>query len=141
MRAVRILVHSFALELATMASVAVGFAVYRATGLGEQVAIQTLAAGIVCTALFALWSWASHRASSGRLALTSLREVGWTYVAAFVWTPIVLIPVHYVMRGYLTSFSNVLVAWVFQVPFNLLALMVANGRLLLEEGGRPVGSA
>jgi hypothetical protein len=139
--AARIALHSFALELVTMASVAAGFAVYRTTGLSEQVAIQTLVAGIVCTALFALWGWASHRASSGRLALRSLREIGWTYGAAFVWTPIVLIPVHYLMRGYLTSFSNVLVAWVFQVPFNLLALMVANGRLLLDEGDRSRGPA
>ena len=42
----------------------------------------------------------------------------------------------FVTQGYLTSFGNILSIWLFQLPFNLLALMVANGRLLVngQEG-------
>jgi len=127
--------HGFVLAVITLVSMAVGFAVYRLVGLRNQIAVQVLTAGIVCVMMFAVWGFAVHRLSRGRLSLVDLKELGAAYAAALLWTPVLFVPVHYVTQGYLTSFGNMLATWLFQVPFNLLALMVANGRLTLETDG------
>ena len=135
MRFGRPILHGFALAAVTCGAIVVGFAIYRATGLSNQIAIQVLAAGLVCVFGFALWAYLVHRLSRGRASLADMRELGGAYLAAFVWTPVLFVPLHYVTQGYLTRFGNILATWLFQLPFNLLALMVANGRLLVDAKG------
>jgi hypothetical protein len=127
------ILHGFALAVVTIAAILVGFAVYRMVGLDRQVAVQVLVAGVVCVGVFALWAFVVHRMSNGRLTLASLKELGLAYIAAFIWLPVLFVPLHLVTQGYLTAPGNILVTWVFQLPFNLLALMVANGRLVEES--------
>ena len=129
------ILHGFALVVITLVAMAVGFAVYRLVGLRNQIAVQVLTAGIVCVTVFAVWGFVVHRLSRGRLSLAGLKELGVAYAAALLWTPVLFVPVHYVTQGYLTGFGNILSTWMFQVPFNLLALMVANGRLMVAANG------
>lgn len=129
------ILHGFALVVITLVAMAVGFAVYRLVGLRNQIAVQVLTAGIVCVMVFAVWGFVVHRLSRGRLSLAGLKELGVAYAAALLWTPVLFVPVHYATQGHLTSFGNILSTWMFQVPFNLLALMVANGRLLGDAAG------
>ncbi len=129
------ILHGFALAVITLVAMAAGFAVYRLVGLRNQIAVQVLTAGIVCVVAFAVWGFVIHRLSHGRLSLADLKELGVAYAAALLWTPVLFIPVHFMTQGYLTSFGNLLATWLFQVPFNLLALMVANGRLTVEADG------
>jgi hypothetical protein len=89
-------------------------------------------AGIVCVAAFALWGWLAHKVTGGELSLADLKELGIAYAAAFLWMPVLFVPLHFTTQGYLTSFGNILSTWLFQLPFNLLALLVANGRLIVE---------
>ena len=131
------ILHGFVLAVITLVAMAVGFAVYNLVGLRNQIAVQVLTAGIVCVVLFAVWGLVIHRLSHGRLSLGDFKELGVAYAAALLWTPVLFVPVHYVTQGYLTSFGNILATWLFQVPFNLLALMVANGRLLGDAAGDP----
>jgi hypothetical protein len=137
MTAGRVLLHGFMLAVVTIGSILVGYAVYRASGLRDQVAIQVLVAGIVCAVVFALAGWVVHRASSGRLSLATLRELGITYGTAFLWSAAVFTPLHYITQGYITAPGNVLGIWLFQLPFGLLSLMIANGRLLGVHGDEP----
>jgi hypothetical protein len=113
----------------------VGFAVYNLVGLRDQIAVQVLTAGVVCVVAFAVWGFVVHRLFHGRLSLADLKELGAAYAAALLWTPVLFVPVHYATQGYLTGFGNILATWLFQVPFNLLALMVANGRLTVAANG------
>ena len=131
----RAIIHGLVLAFITIGAVTVGFAVYNAIGLREQIAVQVLAAGIVCVGAFALWGYVAHRCTGGKLSIANMKELGVAYAAAFIWLPIVFIPLHYTTQGYLTSFANILSTWMFQLPFNLLALMVANGRLLSDDNG------
>ena len=135
----RAVIHGLALAVITMVAMSVGFAVYKAVGLEEQVAVQVLAAGLVCVTAFALWGFVVHRLSRGRLSIVDLKELGLAYAAAFLWLPVLFVPLHFVTQGYLTSFGNILATWLFQLPFNLLALMVANGRLLEDAVGNSPG--
>jgi hypothetical protein len=134
-----VILHGLALSVITIFAILAGYAAYVALGLSEQVAIQVLVAGVLCVAAFALWSFVIHRLSCGKLSLRGLGELGLALVAALVWTPVLFVPLHLVTQGYLTSFGNILSTWLFQVPFNLLALVVANGRPVIEAadaGGR-----
>jgi hypothetical protein len=130
------ILHGLALAVITLAAILVGYAAYTMVGLEEHVAVQVLAAGIACIGAFALWGFAADRLSAGRLTLASLKELGVAYAAAFAWLPLVFVPLHFVTQGYLTAPGNVLMTWVFQLPFNLLALMVANGRLIMDATER-----
>lgn len=135
MKLARAIIHGFALAVITICAVVVGFVVYKMVGLKDQIAVQVLVAGLVCVGAFAVWGFLAHRVTSGQLSLGDLKELGIAYAAAFLWTPVLFIPLHYTTQGYLTSVGNVLSVWLFQVPFNLLALMVANGRLLQDAVG------
>ena len=108
---------------------------FSATGLRNQIAVQVLTAGVVCVVVFAVWGFVVHKLSRGRLSLADLKELGVAYAAALLWAPVLFVPVHYITQGYLTGFGNILSTWLFQVPFNLLALTVANGRLLEDAAG------
>ncbi len=129
------ILHGFVLAVITLVALAVGFAVYKVVGLRNQIAVQVLTAGIVCVIVFAVWGFVVHRLSRGRLSLADLKELGAAYAAALLWTPVLFVPVHYVTQGHLTSFGDLPATWLFQVPFNLLALMVANGRLTVATDG------
>ncbi len=131
----RAVFHGFVLSVITMGAVAVGFVFYKAFVLHEQIAIQVLVAGLVCVAAFALWSLLAHKLTAGELSLRDLKELGIAYAAAFLWTPVLFIPLHFATQGNMSSVGNVLSVWLFQLPFNLLALMVANGRLLQDAVG------
>jgi hypothetical protein len=132
----RAIIHGFVLAVVTIGAVGIGFAVYKMIGLSEQIAVQVLVAGVVCVAAFAVWAWIAHRVTGGELSLANLKELGVAYAAAFVWMPILYVPLHFTTQGHLTSFGNILSTWLFQLPFNLLALLTANGRLLVGEEDR-----
>jgi hypothetical protein len=127
------LLHGLLLAIITIGSILAGYVVYVRSGLLDQVAIQVLVGGVLCVAAFALLGWFLHRVSAGRFTLIDLRELGVAYVAAFLWSAGVFVPLHYATQGYLTGFGNILGIWLFQLPFNLLSLLVANGRLLAES--------
>jgi hypothetical protein len=126
----RALIHGFVLAVATIGAIGVGFAVYKMIGLKNQIAVQVLIAGLVCVGAFAGWGWLAHRVTGGGLSLANLKELGIAYAAAFIWMPILFVPLHFTTQGYLTSLGNIFTVWLFQLPFNLLSLLVANGRLL-----------
>ncbi|MCK4409131.1 MAG: hypothetical protein KAW67_03550 [Candidatus Eisenbacteria sp.] len=130
MRLGRAVLHGFAMAVITIVAILVGFAVCSLVGLRNQIAVQVLTAGVVCVAAFAVWGFVVHRLSRGRFSLADLKELGVAYAAGLLWAPVLFVPAHFVTQGYLTGLGNILSTWVFQVPFSLLALMVANGRLL-----------
>jgi hypothetical protein len=63
----------------------------------------------------------------GGLSLHGRAEWFWTYLLALLWTPLIFVPLHSVTQGYLTSFSNIIATWLFQLPTNALALLIAGG--------------
>jgi hypothetical protein len=127
--------HGFVLAVTTLVAVMVGCAVYSPGGLRNQIAVQVLIAGVVCVMAFAVWGFVVHRLSRGSLSLSNLRELGVAYAAALLWAPVLFAPEYYINQGCLLGFGNILAIWLFQVPFNLLALMVANGRLMGATNG------
>ena len=59
------------------------------------------------------------------LELLGKQEFIYIYFAALIWAPVIYIPLHYVTQGYLTSFSNIIALWIFQLPVNLISIIAA----------------
>lgn len=122
----RILLHSFVLALANIVFILVGFGIYSLFRPVNQVVFQASSAAILCIIAFLLWSLVVRSRSGGYLSLRSRGEFRWTFVLALVWSVIIFVPLHYIGRGYVTSFDNILGTWLFQVPTNFLALLLVS---------------
>ena len=125
MRFTASLLHGLALAAVNVGAVLVGFAVYKISGAGYQLAVQIPVAVAISVAAFGLWYFAVVRVTFGRVTLVSLGAHVWTYALAFGWLAALFVPLHYVTQGYLTSFANIYNMWLFQAPTNALALAVA----------------
>lgn len=122
MKLIRSIVHGLALAAVNIAASLVGFAAYKISGVGHQLAVQISVAVVISVAAFALWYYVARRVTSGRTALGSLGAYVSTYALAFAWFPALFVPLHYVTQRYLTSFANIYHMWLFQAPTNVLAL-------------------
>ena len=47
-------------------------------------------------------------------------------VTAFLFVPIVFIPLHYFPQRYLTSFGNIAAIWEFQLPTNIISVFLVK---------------
>jgi hypothetical protein len=125
MKFARYLLHGLVLAAVNVGAVLVGFAVYKISGAGYQLAVQIPVAVAISVAAFGLWYVIVVRATFGRAALGRLAAYVWTYALAFGWLAALFLPLHYVTQGYLTSFANIYYTWAFQAPTNALALAAA----------------
>jgi len=118
----RLAVHSAVLAAVNLGGLWLGFLAFFVLGGSSQVGIQLPVALLLSAGGYVLWTrWlATH--GRDRLRLRGWRDAGGTLVLAAVWAAIVFVPTHYVVRGYLTAFGNLLAIWLFQLVANGLAL-------------------
>jgi hypothetical protein len=125
MKLARPLFHGLALAAFNIGASLVGFAAYKISGVGHQLLVQVSVAVLITVVAFALWYYLTLRVTYGRLALGNVGAYVGTYVLAFVWLPVIFVPLHFVTQGYLTSFANIYNMWLFQAPTNALTLVAA----------------
>ena len=125
MKTLRLLVHSLALALIDIGAVLTGFALYTLVRPVPQRAVQIPVAVLIAAGSFLLWSLAVGRWSGRRLSLSGVGELAGTWLLTLLWTPTLFVPLHYLGRGYLTSWANIWNLWLFQMPVNILALVLA----------------
>ena len=128
MKILRLSLYSFVLTVVNLGSIIIAFGIYHQFFRPvNQIAVQAPIAAILSIALFMVWKVFMHQyLPSGDVVLQEVHEFVWLYVLAFVWTPIIFIPVHFIFRGYVTSFGNILATWIFQLPVNFLTLLAAK---------------
>ena len=126
MKTLRLLLHSFVLALANIACIIVGFGIYQLFRPTNQIAIQAPSAAFLCIVVFSLWSWSVWRLTGQILSLQGKGEFVGTFLLTLLWSPTIFIPLHYIGRGYLTSFANIWATWLFQVPTNILVLLAVK---------------
>jgi hypothetical protein len=119
----RILLHSLILTLINIFAILFGFIFYTFFRPANQIAIQAPMALLVSTAGFLLWWAITNRLPFRWITLDKRGELFWVYLVALLWNPAIFIPLHYITQGYLTSFSNILNFWIFQITANLAALL------------------
>jgi hypothetical protein len=124
--------HGFALAMINIAAILFGFAVYSVVRPVNQLSIQIPVAVLASIMASLAWGWVSSLIEEGRFSLAAAQPV-WVFLAALIWLPLIFVPLHLVTQGYLTSFGNIWVSWVFQMPVNALALLLIRGLLALSN--------
>jgi hypothetical protein len=122
----RTLLNGLALSVANFAALVVGFVLYKASGARDQIAFQVPVAAILSAVFFLAWCGLLRTRLFRRHSLQTTKQFIATYVSALAWAPVIFVPVHFATQGYLTSFGNITAPWKFQVPVNLMVLLVAS---------------
>ncbi len=134
MKVFRIVVHGLVLTLMNVLSILVGFGIYVLLKPDNQILLQAPAAALICLTLFTSWGLAVQNLRIGLLSVPRGSEALLVFLAAFVWAPLVFVPLHFLGRGYMTSFGNMVGLWLFQVPTNSLSLLAMT--YFTRPGGR-----
>jgi hypothetical protein len=136
MTLLRVCLHSIVLTITDLGTIILAFGFYtmlRSRVDINQRVVQGSIAVIFCIIIFDLWSLAVTRLPTKTLSMQGSRELMWTYFAALLWVPVIFIPLHFITQGYITSFGNITAIWLFQIPVNLLALLVSKKILNLRR--------
>ena len=133
MKTLRLLLHGFVLAFTNIACIIVGFGIYQLFRPANQIAIQAPSAAFLCVVVFSLWSWSVRRLTGQILSLQGRGEFAGTFLLALLWCPTIFIPLHYIGRGYLTSFANIWATWLFQVPTNILTLLAVKKWITFDK--------
>jgi hypothetical protein len=133
MKTARLLLHSFLLAVINIGAILIGFSIYRLFKPPHQVAFQAPVAALLSAAIFLPWSLVLRNLTRGRLSLRSISEMGGTWLLALLWSPVIFIPLHYLGRGYLTSWANIWNLWLFQMPANLVAVWLVWKLIRIDE--------
>lgn len=115
-------IHGIVLAAINFVAIMAGFMVYKMTSPADQLAVQLPVAVVLSVGGFVVWTLIARRGGLGIPASLQPGELLTIYGVALVGMPLLFVPLHFMGTGYLTSFSNVTAAWLFQVPTNALAL-------------------
>lgn len=134
MRILPIALHGFTLTIANFVALLTFAAAASLSGLsGAWYPIALVGIAVV---VFLLGTWLIRCLLEGRLALQRSSEYPFVYIAALIWTPILFIPIHYIVQGYLPDFRHITVLLVQQAWANLLVLLIAGKLSALVRGLR-----
>jgi hypothetical protein len=121
--------------LANFIGIFIGFIIYKLARPANQLAIQLSIGAILSIVLFLGWILLIHFLPFvKRLILCDMMELIGTGVTSLVWTPIIFVPLHSFTQGYLTAAGNIVAMLLFQLPVNLIVVVViaiiANMRII-----------
>ena len=125
MKLLRISLYSLILVIANIGAIYCGFIVYYLMKPANQIAVQLPVAVIISIFCFVLWNLLTRINLLKSYAIKEKQAFIYIYFAALIWAPVIYIPLHYVTQGYLTSFSNIIALWIFQLPVNLISIIAA----------------
>jgi hypothetical protein len=118
-------IHGSFLTLVNIFAILAGFAIAIVTPAIKQLTIQLPVAVLFTLIIFLLGEKLVNRSPFLSFQLQSKQSWILAYLFSLVCTPFVFIPLHYLTQGYLTSFSNILAIWLFQLPVNFIAIFLA----------------
>ncbi len=122
----RVIIHGFALAAANIISIIVAFGVYKILKTPHQLLVQVPVAVILSIGIFLLWLIVARLPLFKFISIKSLKELSWIFLASLAWSPIIFIPLHYTSQGYLTGSGNIIALFQFQLPVNVLVILVAK---------------
>jgi hypothetical protein len=127
--------HGFVLTVLNLVGLIVGFVAAANSGPDNRVTLQLAVAILYSILLFLAWSLSLRnlpsRFSRGA-RLQGPREHVLAYAASLLWNPLLLIPLHFVTQGYLTSAGNIVALLFFQLPVNAVAVLCAGSLSRLQ---------
>ena len=138
MHTVKLILNALVVGALNLASFVIGFFIFKLAPSGEQRLIQGAAAMIVGISLVVLWLVLFRKFNRLQVEFDYIKM----FLLVFVCTPVIFVPVHYVMTGYLTGIGNILAIAAYQFPMNALALAISAAILRqIDQTNRSTGLA
>lgn len=113
----------FILALINVISVLGGYLVYYLTQAKTQRPIQIVSACTFSILIFIFWGFL-FRKILNKKTLKNTKDYVVTYVTSLIFSPVIFVPLHYFSEGYLTSLQNIYAMLMFQIPTNILVLII-----------------
>ncbi len=124
MRFFTIYINGFVLAVVNIISILAGFAVYSIWEPSNQLGVQVPVAAALSIAAFLIWGVLVGILHWQYVYLRGKADLFMVYLASLAFSPIIFVPLHYITKGYVTSFSNITGMWTFQVPVNILVILL-----------------
>ena len=124
MKSVSNAIHGLILCSANLISIVIGFFVYLSLGFGNQIVVQVPIATLLTFILFLMWAFFLRLIPTQILKFPSAKDFSWIFIASLAWGPITFIPLHFTTQGYITGIGNIIGLFMFQLPVNLIVLVV-----------------
>lgn len=136
MRILRIALHSSVLAVADILGIAIGAAIaYKVTGRPNQFGVQLPIAAGASILLFCVWMLLLNVLDIRKLLAGGGPELIAWFGASLLWAPLLFVPLHYVTQGYVTDVGNLVSLAAYQVPVNLIAVLLLWGSGLARRRG------
>ena len=117
--------HGFVLFIANFIGIFVGFIVYNLVKPANQIAVQVPIAAIISIVLFLAWILLIRLIPFLKsLALCDVVGIFGTFIVSLVWALVIFVPFHFFTQGYLTGAANLVAILLFQLPVNLIVVVV-----------------
>lgn len=118
------IVHGSVLAILDILAVLLGFVVYIMVRPAPRLLVQVPIAAAAVVVLFVLWVLAVENRDHFQ---PEAPRWEWVLIglASLVMIPVCFVPIHYLGRGYLTGWGNLVALWLFQIPVNVVALLAA----------------
>ena len=125
MKVFKIILHSFILAVINIISIIFGFGIYHFLMQYNQLAIQIPIAALFSIIVFTTWIVVIKYKN-----ITKIFPEGWLQfllilLFSLAWIPVIFVPLHYITPGYLTFYGNIYLNWVFQIPINIIIILIA----------------
>lgn len=122
----RIIIHGLALSAANIFSIISAFGVYKMLNTPHRLLIQVPVAVALSIVIFLFWMLLVRTPLFKSISVRSLKELSWIFPASLALGPIVFIPLHHATQGYFTGTGNIIALFQFQLPVNILVILVAK---------------
>jgi len=119
------ILHGFILAAINIVGIVFGFGVYHFLIRYNQLLMQVPVAAVFSIIVFTTWIVILKYKNVTRLLPEGKLEFLLIFLFSMAWLPIIFVPLHYITQGYITSFGNVYVNWLFQIPVNILIVLIA----------------
>ncbi len=130
----KIVLHSFILATINIIGVVFGFGVYHFLIRYNQLLMQIPMAAVFSVIVFTTWIVILRYKNVLKLLPEGKLEFFLIFLFSMAWLPVIFIPLHYITQGYITSFGNIYINWLFQIPTNILIILITY----LIISGKPV---
>ncbi|MCB1150604.1 hypothetical protein KDK88_03610 [bacterium] len=122
---IRHLMNGAALAAGNMLGIVLGFYAFALFRNPNQQQVQIPVAVIASVVVFLGWTWFANTRGHGRLGFHGRRDAALAYVLALPLAAAVFVPLHFLVRGYLTGPGNLVAGGLFQVLANLAVVGIA----------------
>ena len=126
MALLRIIIHGFVLSATNILSIIVAFGVYKMLKVPHQLLVQIPVAIALSISIFLVWMLLVRIPLFKFISIQTVKEFSWIFLASLALGPIIFIPLHHASQGYWTGSGNIIALFQFQLPVNVLVILVAK---------------